>query len=430
MSNNTFHFEIVAKSKEAALARAGVIHTPHGDIATPAFIPVGTKATVKALDVEMIQKTGGQAVLANTYHLYLQPGEEIVKKHGGFAKMMGWGRAGVVLPTFTDSGGFQVFSLGAAFDTGVSKIATSVKLSEKQKEIVDDKGDKKIKSNKKQMAFIDEDGVTFKSFIDGSSHRFTPERSMQIQHDLGADIFFAFDECTSPLASREYQISAMERTHRWAERCIVEHKRLGVSNATGEMQALFAVVQGGAYDDLRKISAETLGAMAFDGFGIGGSFTKEDMGNTVKSATENLPENKPRHLLGIGEPIDFFIGIEYGIDTFDCVSPTRVGRHGSIHTHDGRINLLNAKYRHDMSALSDDVNSPYYFYTKSYVHHLFKAEEMLAATIASAHNLYFLIHLVDDIRASIIDNTFFTCKEEFCERYYKNKKFDNMSIKV
>lgn len=415
--SSKFYFEIVKKSEEAVLARAGVIHTPHGDIQTPAFIPVGTKATVKALDVEMIQKVGGQAVLANTYHLYLQPGEDIVKRHGGFTKMMGWNG-----PSFTDSGGFQVFSLGAAYDTGVSKIATSKELSEKQKESIDDKGEKKIKSNKKQMAFIDEEGVTFKSFIDGSSHRFTPERSMQIQHALGADIFFAFDECTSPLASREYQVGAMERTHRWAERCIDEHKRLGVSEATGGQQALFAVVQGGAYDDLRKISAETLGAMAFDGFGIGGSFTKEDMGNTVKSATENLPENKPRHLLGIGEPIDFFIGIEYGIDTFDCVSPTRIGRHGSIHTRDGRINLLNAKYRHDMSALSDDVNSPYYFYTKSYVHHLFKAEEMLAATIASAHNLYFLIHLVDDIRASIIDNNFYKFKKEFCERYYKNKE--------
>ena len=454
--SSKFHFEIVKKSNEASLARAGVIHTPHGDIATPAFIPVGTKATVKALDVEMIQKVGGQAVLANTYHLYLQPGEEIVKAHGGFAKMMGWtkaraplpasphkgeekytqtsvapsleGRVGVgPLPTFTDSGGFQVFSLGAAFDTGVSKIAKSALLSQKQKETTDDKGEKKIKSNKKQMAFIDEDGVTFKSFIDGSSHRFTPERSMQIQHDLGADIFFAFDECTSPLASREYQVSAMERTHRWAERCIVEHARLGTSDATGEQQALFAVVQGGAYDDLRKESATVLGQMhvdgvEFDGFGIGGSFTKEDMGSTVKSATENLPENKPRHLLGIGEPIDFFIGVEYGIDTFDCVSPTRVARHGNIYTSTGRINILNSKYKIDMSHISDDSNSPYFNYTKSYLHHLFKAEEMLAGTIASAHNLYFIIKLVDDIRQSIINNNFYKFKELFCEKYYKGKE--------
>lgn len=411
-----FSFEIEKRSSEAPLARVGTIHTPHGVVQTPAFIPVGTKATVKALSVENIKSTLGQAVLANTYHLYLQPGSEIVAKHGGFAKMMHWDG-----PTFTDSGGFQVFSLGAAYDTGVSKIATSAQLSAKQKQTTDGEGIVKIKSSKTQMAKIDEEGVTFKSFINGSYHRFTPESSMQIQHALGADIFFAFDECTSPLAPYEYQIKAMDRTHRWAKRCIDEHKRLGVSEATGEQQALFAVVQGGAYDDLRKQSAETLGAMDFDGFGIGGSFTKEDMGKTVKSATENLPEGKPRHLLGIGEPIDFFLGVEYGIDTFDCVSPTRVARHGNIHTQDGKINITNAKYKNDMSNLSEDINSPYYNYTKSYLHHLFKAEEMLAATIASAHNLYFLIKIVADIRQSILNDEFFEFKKEFCDRYYKGK---------
>lgn len=423
MQEKKFNFEIEKKSGEAALARAGVIHTPHGDILTPAFIPVGTKATVKALTVEDIKKTGGQAVLANTYHLYLQPGSEIVKNHGGFGKMMNWvDDSGRVLPTVTDSGGFQVFSLGAAFDTGVSKIATSAQLSAKQKQTTNDEGKVKIKSSKNQMAKIDEEGVTFKSFIDGSYHRFTPETSMQIQHDLGADIFFAFDECTSPLASREYQISAMQRTHRWAKRCIDEHKRLGVSEATGEEQALFAVVQGGAYEDLRKESAETLGAMDFDGFGIGGSFTKEDMGKTVKSATENLPEGKPRHLLGIGEPIDFFLGVEYGIDTFDCVSPTRIARHGQVHSMDGKINITNAKYKNDMSPVCDDESCPAHIYTKSYLSHLFRAEEMLAATIASAHNLHFLIKLVENIRQSILDDNFLNYKKEFCERYYKKDK--------
>ncbi len=430
MQNKKFNFEIEKKSSEASLARVGVIHTPHGDILTPAFIPVGTKATVKALSVEDIKKIGGQAVLANTYHLYLQPGSQIVKNHGGFARMMNWtneikNNNGEMekrnLPTVTDSGGFQVFSLGAAFDTGVSKIATSAQLSAKQKQTIDELGVVKIKSTKNQMAKIDEEGVTFKSFIDGSYHRFTPETSMQIQHDLGADIFFAFDECTSPLASREYQISAMERTHRWAKRCIDEHKRLGVSSATGEEQALFAVVQGGAFDDLRKESAETLGAMDFDGFGIGGSFTKEDMGKTVKSATENLPEGKPRHLLGIGEPIDFFLGIEYGIDTFDCVSPTRIARHGSVHSCDGKLNITNAKYKTDMSAVCDDIDCPANKYTKSYLCHLFRAEEMLAATIASAHNLHFLIKLVENIRQSILDDNFFNYKKDFCERYYKVK---------
>lgn len=417
----SFNFKIEKKSIQAPLARVGVIQTPHGEVKTPAFIPVGTKATVKALDVDDIYKIGGQAVLANTYHLYLQPGSEMVKNHGGFAKMMNW-----VGPTFTDSGGFQVFSLGAAFDTGVSKIATSAELSKKQKEVTDDEGKKKIKSSKNQMAKIDEEGVTFKSFIDGSYHRFTPEVSMQIQHDLGADIFFAFDECTSPLASREYQIAAMERTHRWAKRCIDEHKRLGVSGATGKQQALFAVVQGGAYEDLRKESATTLGAMDFDGFGIGGSFTKEDMAKTVKSATENLPENKPRHLLGIGEPIDFFIGVEYGVDTFDCVSPTRIARHANIYTPDGKINILNSKYKTDMSPVSDDPTSPAHKYTKSYLSHLFRAEEILGASIASAHNLHFLIKLVDNIRQSIIEDRFFEYKKEFCERFYKNKTKTNI----
>lgn len=415
-------FDIVKKSGECKLARAGVIHTPHGYIETPAFIPVGTKATVKALDVDTIKKIGGQAVLANTYHLYLQPGSELVRKHGGFGNMMNWkDDKGRVLPTFTDSGGFQVFSLGAAFDTGVSKIATSAELSQKQKEEESEKGEIKVKSSKTQMARIDEDGVTFKSYIDGSSHRFTPEISMQIQHDLGADIFFAFDECTSPLASYDYQVSAMNRTHRWAKRCIDEHKRLGLSSATGSQQALFAVVQGGAYEDLRKESATFLGAMDFDGYGIGGSFTKEDMDKTVKSATENLPEGKPRHLLGIGEPIDFFIGVEYGIDTFDCVSPTRIARHGNIYTPDGRVNILNSKYREDMSPICDDPECPAHNYTKAYLSHLYRSEEILAASIASAHNLHFLIKLVNNIRGSILQDKFFEYKKEFCNRYYKNK---------
>jgi queuine tRNA-ribosyltransferase len=417
-NTNVFKFEIEKKSSEANLARVGKIITPHGEILTPAFIPVGTKATVKSLQPKDILEIGSQAVLANTYHLYLQPGQEIVKQAGGFCKFMNWSG-----PSFTDSGGFQVLSLGAAFDTGVTKIATSKSIAEaKQKEVesINSKGEKetKIKSTKEQMAKVDEEGVTFKSFIDGSSHRFTPEISMQIQHDLGADIFFAFDECTSPLATREYQIKAMDRTHRWAERCVAEHKKLGVSNATGKQQALFGVVQGGAYEDLRKISAETLGEMDFDGFGIGGSFTKEDMDKTVRSVTEVLPEGKPRHLLGIGEPIDFFIGVEYGIDTFDCVTPTRMGRHGSIFTENGKINLRNLKFKNDFSFISEDKSHPSFGYSYAYLSHLFRAEEMLAATIASKHNLHFLIKLVEQIRQSILDNNFFEFKKEFCERFY------------
>lgn len=419
MSNN-FGFEIEKKSSEAPLARVGKITTPHGEILTPCFVPVGTKATVKGVQVTDLKALGAQTVLANTYHLYLQPGKDIVEKAGGFAKFMNYDG-----PTWTDSGGFQVLSLGAAFNSGVTKIATSKKIAEeKQKEVVtrNEKGEEKtkIKSSKEQMAKVDEEGVTFKSFIDGSSHRFTPETSMHIQHALGADIFFAFDECTSPLATKEYQISAMDRTHRWAERCINEHKRLGVSSATGKQQALFAVVQGGGYPDLRKESARILSEMDFDGFGIGGSFTKEDMDDTVKSVTEILPEGKPRHLLGIGEPIDFFLGVEYGIDTFDCVIPTRLARHGTIFTENGKVNLTKAEYKNNHDKVTTDINSPLYPYTYAYLSHLFRSDEMLGPILSSQHNLYFLIDLVKQIRQSILDERFFDFKKEFCSKFYRN----------
>jgi queuine tRNA-ribosyltransferase len=405
----SFSFEIIKRSDETLLARAGIIHTPHGDITTPAFITVGTKATVKALSSEDVAThVEAQAVLANTYHLYLQPGDEIIARHGGFAKMMGWSR-----PTFTDSGGFQVFSLGQAMGHGVSKIATSAEISRRE---VDEK---QKESTHEKLAHIDDDGVTFKSIIDGSEHRFTPERSMQIQHNLGADIFFAFDECTSPLAPYEYQLQAIARTHSWAKRSLDEHKRLGPSLATGEMQALFGVVQGGSYEELRKESAQVLGAMDFDGYGIGGSFTKEDMGTAVKWVNEILPENKPRHLLGIGEPLDILLGIENGIDTFDCVAPTRIARNGALYTYDGRINITNAKYKDDMSPISDDESWYTYKYTKAYLAHLFKADEMLASTLASVHNLKFITTLVEDARQAIIDGRFLEFKEGFIKRYYK-----------
>lgn len=412
----SFSFEITKKSSEASLARVGIIHTPHGDIHTPAFITVGTKATVKALTPEQVKDAvGAQVVLANTYHLYLEPGDEIVARHGGFPKMMGWHG-----PSFTDSGGFQVFSLGQALGHGVSKIATSEDISKAEAELSKrDAEEIAQQSVHEKMAHIDEEGVTFKSVIDGSKHRFTPERSMQIQHNLGADIFFAFDECTSPLAPIKYQKEAMDRTHRWAKRSLDEHKRLGVSSATGEMQALYGVVQGGAYEELRRESARTLGAMEFDGYGIGGSFTKDDMATAVKWVCEELPEGKPRHLLGIGEPLDMLLAIENGIDTFDCVAPTRIGRNGSLYTLDGRINITNAKYKEDMSPVSDDPTWYTHQFTKSYLSHLFRADEMLAGTIASIHNLKFLTHLVDDARKALVDGRFMEFKTSFIERYYK-----------
>jgi len=404
-----FKFEI-EKRLEGTLGRVGTIHTPHGDIQTPAFIPVGTKATVKALTVEQVKDLSAQAVLANTYHLYLEPGEELVSKHGGFAKMMHWDG-----PTFTDSGGFQVFSLGAAFGEGVSKVATTESLAAK---IAESKDGEKV--DRKTKVKIDEDGVDFQSVIDGSWHRFTPERSMQIQHALGADIFFAFDECTSPLAPHEYQKKAIDRTHRWAKRSLDEHIRLGVSQATGKQQALYGVVQGGSFEDLRRESAHILGAMDFDGYGIGGSFTKDDIGTAVRWVCEELPEGKPRHLLGIGEPIDFFYGIENGIDTFDCVSPTRVARNGAAYTFDGRINLKNKEYVEDMRPIDSEITNYTATFTRSYIAHLLRANEMLAATLISIHNLHFVVSLVANIRQSILDGTYFEFKEKFLKRYYKD----------
>lgn len=322
--------------------------------------------------------------------------------------MMGWEG-----PTFTDSGGFQVFSLGQAIGHGVSKIATSDEISKRET------SEQEKEKTHERLAKIDDDGVTFKSVHDGSEHRFTPERSMQIQHNLGADMFFAFDECTSPLAPVEYQKKAIARTHAWAKRSLDEHKRLGVSSATGKQQALFGVVQGGSYEELRKESARVLGAMDFDGYGIGGSFTKEDMGTAVHWVNEILPEGKPRHLLGIGEPLDILLGIENGVDTFDCVAPTRIARNGAIYTRDGRINLNNAQFKEDMSPLSDDPSWYTHRYTKSYVAHLFRSDEMLAATLASVHNLRFLTALCEEAREHILKGTFLEFKENFIKRYYK-----------
>ncbi len=404
-SEKNFSFEIEMKSSEVALARVGKITTPHGKILTPSFIPVGTKATVKGLQVSDLQEIGAQSVLANTYHLYLQPGADRVEKNGGFAKMMNWQG-----PSWTDSGGFQVLSLGAAYNSGITKIATEKQIAELKH---------KVSPDSEAMATVDEEGVTFKSIIDGSKHRFTPEISMQIQHALGADIFFAFDECTSPLATYDYQVSAMERTHRWADRCISEHKRLGISSATGAAQALFGVVQGSGYIDLREQSARFMASREFDGYGIGGSFTKSDIKRDVSIATSNLPENKPRHLLGMGEdPIDIFEGVEAGIDTFDCVSPTRLGRHGAIYTSSGRVDLTISEYKDNYNKITDDEKSPLFPYTYSYLAHLFRSKEMLAPILASKHNLYFLISLTEKIRESILNEKFIEFKQNFCEKYY------------
>lgn len=402
----SFGFEI-QKKLPGTKARAGKITTPHGEILTPAFIVVGTKGTVKALSPEQVRDLGTQAVLANTYHLYLQPGSEAVDKQGSLGKFMNWSG-----PTFTDSGGFQVFSLGAAFGKGASKIA------ERGSGLPLDAGTSRedgVDEPTGSLAKIDEDGVTFKSVIDGSTHRFTPEISMKIQHEIGADIFFAFDECTSPHAPYEYQKEAIDRTHRWAKRSLEYHKAHNTKN-----QALFGVVQGGRFEDLRKESARIISAMDFDGFGIGGSFDKEDMYTAVGWVNEVLPENKPRHLLGIGEPVDLFGGVENGVDTFDCVAPTRIARNGALYTQDGRISITNAQFREDYGKIDADCECyTCKNYTRAYLAHLFHAKEMFAATLASIHNLYFIVHLVEKIRQSVIDGTFEGYKTSFLKRYYK-----------
>lgn len=398
--------------------RAGVIETPHGNIPTPAFIPVGTKATVKSLTPEQVRDyVGADAVLANTYHLYLQPGNEILKKAGGLGKFMSWD-----LPTFTDSGGFQAFSLGSGMSKKGGKIASGVQdqVSESSADYRGDKGVDIGVTSDVQLAKIDDNGVEFKSIIDGSKHTFTPERSIEIQHDIGADIIFAFDECISPHESFDRQKMAVERTAEWAKRCLDYHKRCrGVTSVSGP--ALFGIVQGGRYEELRKLSAKTIGSMDFDGFGIGGSFDKDDIGTAVGWVADELPENKPRHLLGIGDPADLILGIENGMDTFDCVAPTRIARNGAAYCRGGRgvtsarntINLLNAPFVSDFSPIDPDCNCyTCKNYSRAYIAHLFRAKEMLAATLTSIHNLYFVVNLVKRARKAIIDGKWEEFKAE------------------
>jgi len=393
-------FEIT-KRQTGTLGRAGIIHTPHGDILTPAFVVVGTKGTVKSLKPEDLRDyVGNQVALANTYHLFLQPGHEVVKEAGGLHQFANW-----QLPTITDSGGFQVFSLGAAFGKGVTKFAkdaTAATAAAEQSGL--NVYSKELATEHGKLCIIDEEGVTFTSHLDGSLHRFTAERSIEIQHAIGADIIIAFDECTSPTAEYEYQREAMDRTHRWAKRSILAHKQ---NYEALKKQGLYGVVQGGRHLDLRQESARTLAAMDFDGFGIGGSFTKADLGEAIRAVNEILPEDKPRHLLGIGEPEDITEGVALGCDTFDCVAPTRIARTGTIYerTNAGhvRTNLLNAKYVRDFG--KPDESCDCYVcthYTKAYLAHLFRSHEMLGAHLASLHNLYYIVNFTKRLREQII----------------------------
>ncbi len=413
----------IEKKLPSSLGRAGVIKTAHGDIETPSFVAVGTKAAVKALTPAHVRDAGTQVVLGNTYHLYLQPGDEIVRDAGGIGKFMNWQKGdGQIGPTMTDSGGFQVFSLGAAYGKDISKVVRITDPSLLIPERFDD-------SDAPRLAKIGQDGVSFKSHLDGSVHYITPERSIEIQHNLGADIIFAFDECTSPAEDLRYQQEALDRTHAWAKRSLVEHKRLrGIErNRHGTMrnfeQALFGIVQGGRDERLRKKSAQVISEMqidgvGFNGFGIGGSFAKEDMSTAVRWVNEILPEEKPRHLLGIGEPEDLLMGVENGVDLFDCVLPTRLGRNGTVYTHEGKMNLEKREFRNDFTPIEESCGCyACSNFSRAYIAHLFHGKEMLAGTLASTHNLYFIVNLVKKIRQSILAGTFLEYKKEFLSGY-------------
>ena len=378
------------------LGRAAVMTTPHGEIATPAFIPVGTKATVKAVLPETMAEIGAQAVLANAYHLYLQPGPDIIEAAGGLGRFMNWPG-----PTFTDSGGFQVLSLGVGFKKVIAMDSASVQV------------DDVIAPGKDRLAHVDDDGVTFKSHLDGAMHRFTPEISMQVQHGIGADVIFAFDECTTLMNTREYQEESIRRTYDWAVRCVAEHKRLTEARKDRPYQALFGVIQGAQYEDLRRQCAREILDLDFDGFGIGGAIEKDLLGTIVRWVNEELPPDKPRHLLGIGEPRDLFVAIEHGCDTFDCVAPSRTARNGSVYTPSGRIHVTKSAHRRAFNPI--DANCDCYtcgHYTLAYLHHLQKSNEMLFSTLATIHNERFIIRLVDEIRAAIIAGTFDELKAE------------------
>lgn len=364
-------YELIKKDSRTK-ARRGRVNTPHGPIEAPVFMPVGTAGTVKAMKPEEVRDMGAQIILGNTYHLYLRPGHEVVKAAGGLHKFMNWERA-----ILTDSGGFQVFSLGA-------------------------------------MRKISEEGVEFRSHIDGSKHMLSPEKSMEIQNALGSDIMMAFDECAPYPADRNYVKNSLERTTRWLKRCKEYHKNT-------EQQSLFGIMQGGMYKDLRKQSAEEIVELDLPGYAIGGLSVgepKEIMYEVMDDCVDYLPADKPRYLMGVGSPDCLFEGVERGIDMFDCVLPTRIARHGMAMTSQGRVNIKNAKYERDFTPL--DPNCDCYTcrnYSKAYLRHLFKSDEILSSMLMTTHNLHFLVNTMAGIRKAIEEDRFLEYKKEFYDSY-------------
>lgn len=404
---NGFHFEIIRRQ---GAARLGRYTTPHGVIETPAFVAVGTQASVKSLTPEEVREAGTQVIFANTYHLYLRPGASLMAEFGGLHRFMHWSG-----PIMTDSGGFQVFSLGASLEHGVGKVANIFPGESSQPAARVGQG--------KSMVKVAEDGVRFKSHIDGSEHVFTPEVSIDIQRALGADMILAFDECTSPLHDEAYTRASMARTHRWAERCLQRFQDTAPQH--GYAQLLYGIVQGGAFESLRRESAEVIAGMDFGAIAIGGNLgqTKGDMHRVIEWTISALPEDKPRHLLGIGEVADIFEAVERGCDTFDCVSPTRNARNGGILARfddDGtplpkfRLNIKNARFARDPRPLAQGCDCyTCQHYSRAYLRHLFKAGEILAQRLASIHNVHFMARLCEQIRASLREGTFEALKREW-----------------
>ncbi len=371
-----FEYTLLKKSDKSG-ARAGVLQTPHGEIPTPIFMPVGTLATVKTLSRDELLDMEAKIILSNTYHLYLRPGADLVADMGGLHRFMNWPR-----PILTDSGGFQVFSLGP-------------------------------------LRKIDEDGVTFKSHIDGSTHRFTPESVMKTEEDLGADIIMAFDECAAWPSDHTYTRAAMERTHRWAARCYEAHAKSG----HWEQQALFGIVQGGFYQDLREESLRflTQGDLDFPGYSLGGLSVgepKDIFYEMLAFSAPRLPENKPRYLMGVGSPEDLLEGVLHGVDMFDCVLPTRIARNGACMIPEGRLNLRNASLSRDERPIQEGCQCyTCRTHTRAYLRHLFKNEEILGLRLASIHNVYFLLELMRQARQAIFDDRFETFREGFLANF-------------
>ncbi|MBO4495521.1 MAG: tRNA guanosine(34) transglycosylase Tgt [Clostridiales bacterium] len=373
MSKYPVYYEHIHTCKQSG-ARLGRVHTPHGSFMTPQFMPVGTQATIKGMAPEEVEEMGARIILSNTYHLWMRPGNEIVKKAGGLHKFMNWKHS-----ILTDSGGFQVFSLARPKD-------------------------------------IKEEGVHFKSHIDGSAHLLTPELSMEIQNDLGSDIIMAFDECCPWPSEHNYAKKSLERTTRWLERCIKAHK-------SPDSQALFGIIQGSCYADLRKQSAKEITSFDLPGYAIGGLSVGEPaelMYQMLEETVPLMPEDKPRYLMGVGTPDYLIEGAIRGIDMFDCVLPTRIGRNGTVLTHDGRLIIRDKKSAEDFRPIEEDCDCyACRNYSRAYIRHLLKAGEMFGLRLCSYHNIHFLIHLMEDVRKAIADDRLLDFRDEFFARYYK-----------